>query len=209
MIYQISNTKVLTIKNYLSTNHRDNLWSHFMSNQKQFAGIASLDYKEDIMTLFDEKVFNLFAQRFDDLDLKKFLKDNFNYVFEWEKIFKLNPKTEIIKTIYLNDGVTINEHLDDLDENNLPTQDKRINLMYSVFKKPKSFTGGDFIIRDRYVDQNNNFLADKYPKEGTKIELQDNCLTIFDSAYPHQLTEIINQSKSFENSLFIVFMQAF
>ncbi len=209
MSYQISNTKILSLKDYLSNEERNKLFHYFLSNEKDFIKGNDIPFDIHFNYFFDEKVFDLFFERFNSLNLQKLIKEEFDYVFNWDNLLSRFPKNELLKVWAFQDNVEIKEHLDNLDEHEKETTERRISLMYSMFKSPKNFSGGDFISRDKYTNENNEFIKDNYPAEGTKIELEDNTLTIFDAAYPHQLTKIINQNKSFENSLFLVFFQIF
>jgi Rps23 Pro-64 3,4-dihydroxylase Tpa1-like proline 4-hydroxylase len=208
MSHNISASKILSIKNYLKKDEKEKLLTNIISKESQFTSVNNPTFSNTIKDLFCEEIHDMFQERFNNLNIGKIIKDEFNCISDWEKVVQKFSKDKIMHIFAFSTGVEIIEHLDDLDEDgNLG--DKRITLLYSLFKNPKTFTGGDFIVRDRYVDTNNSLQNNFFPKEGVKIELEDNSLTIFDAAYPHQLTKIINSNNSFDNSLFLVFMQVF
>ncbi len=204
MVYQISDSKILSLQNYLPIAEINNLLQYFYLSESDFHDVNKSQGK----VFFSEEVFTLFFDRFNKLKLDEIIKAEFDYKFTWEEVLKNSPKDELIRVWAFNDGLEIKEHIDDLDKLG-QIGDKKISLLLPIFKLPKTFTKGDFITRDRYVNENNEFVKDLYPPQANKIELQNNTLIIFDAAYPHQLTKIINPNNSFESSLFLVFMQIF
>lgn len=204
MVYEVSDSKILSLQNYLPIAEINNLLQDFYLNESNFHDVNKSQGK----VFFSEEIFTLFFARFNKLKLAEIVKAEFDYKFTWEEVLKNSPKDELIRVWAFNDGLEIEEHIDDLDKLG-QIGDKKISLLLPIFKLPKIFTGGDFITRDRYIDENNEFIKDLYPPQANKIELQNNTLIVFDAAYPHQLTKIINPKNNFETSLFLVFMQIF